>query len=253
VLNRAAVRFALEFAFIVLVAVVVAIVARETSLTWVGIVLVMLAAWLVVVAAEWTVARFGPSPSTAEPELEPPAGNVDVVRGVQEATTPLESQALLRGPEPEPEPEPELEPAAAPVAALEPESPAEPAPEEESEPEPEAQPEPEPVSEPAREPEPPRLAAVPPAPEPESKPEPVSEPAPPPVPAPTPIAPAGPREWNIWDLERLARADAGRDVERDEERTYLLMFLRDFADADGILPTDFDALVRDSFGDLMRA
>jgi hypothetical protein len=31
------------------------------------------------------------------------------------------------------------------------------------------------------------------------------------------------------------------------------MYLRDFADADGELPIDFDALVRDSFGELVGA
>ncbi len=29
------------------------------------------------------------------------------------------------------------------------------------------------------------------------------------------------------------------------------MYLRDFAGADGLLPLDFDGLVRDSFGDLL--
>jgi len=62
-----------------------------------------------------------------------------------------------------------------------------------------------------------------------------------------------PREWNLWDLERLARATAGRDVARDEERGYLLMYLRDFANADGVLPADFDGVVRESFGDVLDA
>ena len=62
---------------------------------------------------------------------------------------------------------------------------------------------------------------------------------------------AAPRQWNVWDLERLAREDAGSDVARDEERTYLLLYLREYADAGGSLPVDFDGLVRDSFGDLV--
>ena len=37
---------------------------------------------------------------------------------------------------------------------------------------------------------------------------------------------------------------------RNEERSYLLMYLREFAGPDGILPTDFDGLVRDAFGDV---
>jgi hypothetical protein len=59
------------------------------------------------------------------------------------------------------------------------------------------------------------------------------------------------RRWNLWDLERLTREASGGDVARDEERTFLLMYLREFADADGLLPVDFDGLVRDSFGELV--
>ena len=40
---------------------------------------------------------------------------------------------------------------------------------------------------------------------------------------------AGPRQWNLWDLERLTREAAGSDAVLDEERTYLLMYLREFA------------------------
>jgi hypothetical protein len=61
---------------------------------------------------------------------------------------------------------------------------------------------------------------------------------------------SSPRRWNLWDLERLSREHAA-DPARDEERTFLLMYLREFADADGMLPIDFDGLVRDSFGDLV--
>ncbi len=60
-----------------------------------------------------------------------------------------------------------------------------------------------------------------------------------------------PRRWNLWELERLTRAVAGDDVVRDEERSYLLVYLRDFASPDGLLPEDFDLLVRESFGDLI--
>ena len=42
-----------------------------------------------------------------------------------------------------------------------------------------------------------------------------------------------------------------RDPAREEERNYLLMYLRDFASPDGILPVDFDSLVRESFGELV--
>jgi len=109
----------------------------------------------------------------------------------------------------------------------------------------EARPEPEP---------PPRIMAVPP-PEPEPEPEPAPEPEPEPEPdrvvAFLPLS-EDPREWNLWELERAARHHAGGDVDRDEERSYLLIYLREFAGADGILPADFDGLVRDAFGDLLH-
>jgi hypothetical protein len=57
-----------------------------------------------------------------------------------------------------------------------------------------------------------------------------------------------PRRWNLWDLERLDREHEG-----DEERTFILMYLRDFAGPDGLLPADFDGLVRESFGALVGA
>jgi hypothetical protein len=139
--------------------------------------------------------------------------------------------------EPEPEPEAELEPE--PVAA---------------EPEPEPQLEPEPEPEPVR--------ALHPVPDPEPDPEP--EPELPPAAEereepekPAAVVPIGvgaaPRRWNLWDLERLTRAHAGADDLRDEERSFLLMYLRDFAGPDGVLPIDFDGLVRDSFGELVGA
>jgi len=114
---------------------------------------------------------------------------------------------------------------------------------------------PDPVPEPV--PERPQLTAVP-EPEPESEPESEPEPAPvapEPVPEPSTVVPigvgAGPRQWNLWDLERLTREHSGDDVAQDEERQFLLMYLREFADSAGLLPLDFDGLVRDSFGELV--
>jgi hypothetical protein len=119
---------------------------------------------------------------------------------------------------PEPEPEPELVAVAVePVAA-----------------------EPEPAPEPARlAPVPDPVPAPPPAPEPELP------------PAATVTHIGGARQWNVWDLEQLAREHAGGDPIVDEERTFLLMYLRDFAGPDGLLPVDFDDLVRQSFGGLV--
>jgi outer membrane biosynthesis protein TonB len=95
---------------------------------------------------------------------------------------------------------------------------------------------------------PPPVLVEPPPPIPEPEPEP---PAPPP--AATPVAfPTQPREWNLWELERIAREHAGADPARDDERTYLLLSLRDHAKPDGNLPVEFDQLVRDAFGDLLQ-
>ena len=98
------------------------------------------------------------------------------------------------------------------------------------------------------EPEPVQLQSVPdPPPEPEPEPEPEAE-AQPEV-AYLPRADGPPREWNVWELERLAREREGQDSARDEELAFLLVELRQFANADGHLPVTFDPVVRDAFGD----
>jgi type IV secretory pathway VirB10-like protein len=107
-------------------------------------------------------------------------------------------------------------------------------------------------AEPEPEPEPPRIVAVPALP-PEPEPEPEAEPEEPERVVAFLPANDGPREWNLWELERAARDHGGDDVARNEERSYLLMYLREFAGPDGILPADFDALVRESFGDVLHS
>jgi outer membrane biosynthesis protein TonB len=120
-------------------------------------------------------------------------------------------------------------------------------------------PEPEPIPEPVAAPPPPRppLRPVPPPP---------PEPAPPLPPAAEPVRPAAssevvdlrmratmqPRRWNLWDLERRARDELPRDPIRYEEWSYLFVHLRQFATPDGSLPTEFDGLVRESFGELLE-
>src|SRR5207247_198706 len=94
----------------------------------------------------------------------------------------------------------------------------------------------------------PEPVAVAPEPEPEPAAVAAAVPAPPPPPAATPF---GASSWNVWELERLARARAGGDVARDEEWGFLLVYLREFADPDGNLPSDFDGLVRESFAELL--
>jgi hypothetical protein len=229
-----------------------------------------------------------PAPSdVAEPaghvRVLEPAPAVPEAPPVEEVETP-EAVAPAIEPEPEPEPEPEAEGAA---AEAEPEAESEPELEPEPEPKPaaaEPEPEPEPASEPEPEPEPvaaaepaePEAPAEPEEPaEPKEPVEPEAEEAPPPPPdltllpalelepepepdrEPEPVSavvalrPAAPQEWNIWELERRARDHAGEDPARDEEWSYLLMYLREFATPEGTLPLDFDALVRDTFGELI--
>ncbi|MGZ4439179.1 MAG: hypothetical protein ACXVZN_02250, partial [Gaiellaceae bacterium] len=75
----------------------------------------------------------------------------------------------------------------------------------ELQPEPEAQPEPEPVAKPAL------SVAPPPPPPPEPEPEPEPE-----VVVPLVRRDATPREWNVWDLERITSEQEGRNPARDE-------------------------------------
>jgi hypothetical protein len=96
-----------------------------------------------------------------------------------------------------------------------------------------------------------------PPPPPPSAPEPEQPPQHQPEPQGAPVVPlwarsSQPREWNLWDLERIARAQSRRDPERFEEWSYLFLHLRGFANADGMLPAEFDELVRDSFGGLLE-
>jgi outer membrane biosynthesis protein TonB len=202
------------------------------------VVIVMAAALLVAWATEWLSWR------------------QDVLRLAAENAA-LEEEAGVPPPppvQPSFEPEPEPAPVTPEPQVAEPEPVAEPAPVVE----------PEPVA-PEPEPEP---APAPPAPEPRPPLRPVPPPAPvPPAPQPRPVQPAPaasgvvdmrtrvtaqPRRWNLWDLERRARDEAQRDPARYEEWSYLFVHLRQFATPDGSLPTEFDGLVRESFGELLE-
>lgn len=66
-----------------------------------------------------------------------------------------------------------------------------------------------------------------------------------------PRRPAEPREWNVWELETLARDAARRTPDQWGEWSFLLLHLREFADPRGTLPAEFDGLVRESFGSLL--
>ena len=208
-------RFIVEAGFIIAVAVIAGI---EQLSTW-WIIAVVAGAWLIVAAVEIAVW----------------ARNV-----------------VAQQPQPVDEPA-DLEPAPTPEYASRPPVVVRPQPSVETrEAEPSSEPEPEPEQ--TREPERPRIVAVPALPpEPEPEPEPEAEPEEPDRVVAFLPANDSPREWNLWELERAARDHGGDDVARNEERSYLLMYLREFAGPDGTLPADFDALVRESFGDVLHS
>ena len=278
-------RFALEAFFLI----AVALVAGLLNLSVLEVVVVMAIAYLCTVVFELVsrrARRSRPVATASAPDegvtIHEPSGGVVAVRAGDRPPRPEEDEAWpaeLAPSEPEPEPEaelveeeveselePEPEPEAESAPDLEPEPEAEAEPTAEPQPaepqpdvaEPESEPEPEPEPEPQPEPEPvaiaPQLVAVPePEPEPESAVEP--EPVPERELAATAVAtlplPAQEQEWNLWELERLTRERSGEDRDRDAEWGYLAVYLREFARPDGTLPTEFDALVRESFGELL--
>ena len=253
-------RFALEAFFLV----AVALVAGLLDLSVAEVIVVMAVAYLLTVVVElvsWRARRSGQAVVAEAPvedvPVHEPSSVVVAVRAGDRPPRPEEDETWLDQLAPAaPEPEPELE---AEAEVVEPE----PQPEPEPEPSPTAEPQPaEPQAEepePETEPEPvaaaPQLVVVP---EPEPEPEPV-EPAPEPEreAVVTQIAtlplPVQAQEWNLWELERLSRERGGEDPARDVEWGYLVVYLRDFARPDGTLPTEFDGLVRESFGDLIAA
>jgi hypothetical protein len=213
-------RFALEVAFLVLVAVGAGLARFEP----VVIVALMAVALVMVALFERASAREAALAAGEEAVHEDPPQHAPEpprhVERVESEPAPV-PEAVAAQPEPEPEPasEPELavseKSARAILASGPPPVPGPPVLEREPEPEPE--PEPAPELEPEPEPE--------------------------------PSSSGSSREWNIWDLQRLVRD--GADDSRQEERAALVLSLRDFARADGTLPFEFDELVRESFGSLL--
>jgi hypothetical protein len=260
VLGRLWPRFALEAFFLV----AVALVAGLLDLSVTEVIVVMAIAYLLTVVLElvsWHVRRSGGAAAPEAPVEDvaayEPSGGVVAVRAGDRPPRPEEDEAWLDqlaptapAPDPEPEtiePEPETEPEPSPTSEPQP---AEPQPEvEEAEPQPE-------VPELRREPEPVAAALqLVAAPEPEPVPDVEPEPQPEPVVAEvgTLPLPVQAQEWNLWELERLSRERGGEDPARDVEWGYLVVYLRDFARPDGTLPTEFDDLVRESFGELIAA
>jgi hypothetical protein len=206
-------RFIVEAGFIIAVAVIAGI---ERLSTW-WIIAVVAGAWLIVAAVE--IAVWARNVVARQPQP------VDEPADLEPAPTPEHASrapVVVR-------PQPAVETRAA---------------------EPSSEPEPEPEQ--TQEPVWPRIIAVPALP-PEPEPEPEAEPEEPDQVVAFLPANDSPREWNLWELERAARDHGGNDVARNEERSYLLMYLREFAGPDGTLPADFDALVRESFGDVLHS
>ena len=252
--------------FIALVAVAVwladlplAVALPLVALAWVIAAMIEYLAWRSgrgpVAVVEGSAAVGPPAPPPVLPAEPEPAGPVEA-EPVGEP--PPVEQTVVQPPAPELDPEPE--------AVVEPEP--------EPEPFPPSEPAPTPVPEPEPEPEPEPVAAD----EPESEPEPESSrwgrrkrlravPAPPPDPTPAPAPEPeteqprvvslqqrsyAPRQWNLWELEKLARAEAQEHPERRDEWSFLFVHLREFATAEGELPAEFDSLVRESFGSLLE-
>ena len=249
-------RFALEAAFLIVVAAGAALARLSPQ----GIIGLMLIAWLLVALIERASSREQARALAGQPDAE----ETETPDAVQSEARSWFWQRRREAPEALPEPTATLEerPSRAHVRRVEPEvDVTEAAVAEPPAPRPVVttrpldlpgleEPEPEPEPEPAPEPEP---VAVPPA---AVERAPVPAPQPPPVPA-TPAyqataPPPAPREWNLWDLERRAR-DAARERDRDEEWTALFVHLRQYANAEGLLPVEFDDLVRESFGELIQA
>jgi capsular polysaccharide biosynthesis protein len=59
--------------------------------------------------------------------------------------------------------------------------------------------------------------------------------------------------WRLDDLERLVETHAAAHPERADEWQSYLFYLRDYADASGRVPAQFDWLIEDAFGSLLSA
>jgi hypothetical protein len=251
--------------FIALVAVALWLL----DVAWWVIPPVMLGAVLIAWTIEWLAWRGGTTASVVQTDapatVPPPAPEeepVPVPLPPLAAPEPVAVTPPVPEPQPEPPPQPEPEPT--------PEAPREPTPA--PAPEPEPQPEPAPLEPVAHE----ETVVAPPKPEPvaaprrarrfrlrpvpteraEPRPEPVAARAPSPAEASSVVEfrprTTEPRQWNLWDLERIAREEAVDHPERRDEWSYLFFHLRQFAHADGSLPAEFDPLVRESFGGLLE-
>ena len=78
------------------------------------------------------------------------------------------------------------------------------------------------------------------------------------LPVAAPAFPAGdglqvePGRWMLGAIDRLVERHGDEFPERIEEWRYYLVYLREFVGPDEVLPAEFDALVREVFGELIR-
>jgi hypothetical protein len=245
-------RFAAEAGFLILVAVGAAL----AELRPLAIIILMACAWLLVALIERASSRETVRPDEVEPvpELAPQAEPLPATEAREAYRWYFWRRARARteelaSPTASLEERParshvrrlELEPVEAPAAAAEPPpEPAEPGPAVTTRP----------LDLPGLEEPTPARESAPSSSRPRFLQRPARAAAPSVPPSPPPPPPA--KEWNIWDLERRAREQAG-DGARDEEWSALFTHLRPFANADGVLPKEFDDLVRESFGQLIEA
>lgn len=226
-------RFGVWVVFIILAAAL----ARLADLSTGWIIAVIVIAWVLVAAMERSAHRAAAQAQDRE-ELAAAAAPAAVAAPARAVAPPPV------GPDPTPV---AARVASAPVSAAVPAAPAQP----------------EPMAQPAPAPAPPQDAPA--------EGGPVPPPAPVPIEAPEqpeeqqeeqpalgerplftrPVASAEPGLWNLWELEAIAREASGSDPGRDEERSLILMYLREFASSEGLLGREFDDLVRESFGDLL--
>ena len=222
--RRPGLRFLVE----AVVIVITAVVTGMFHLGPLGIGGAVAIVWLVYVVIEYSLAHPREEKAPPEPVVETlPEPEVALPRSESVRVVAPRAEPL---PVPEPEPEPvvtilehEPEPEPEPVAVEGPE----PVALEEPEPEPDPEPEPVPVEEP--------------------EPEPVDEPEAEEVSDTETVSETQPQQWNVWEIERALRASG----ESNEEREFLLIYLRDYAGPDGLLPLDFDELVRETFPDVV--
>ena len=214
----------------VVVLIGVAAAAGFAHASWWVIGLVEFAAWCFVAVVERSLSRPRIGMIDGRPTLPRSVSELQELSSVrvllpnEELPAPARDAEVASGPSHEPEPEPEPEPEAAPA---------------------QAEPEPEPVLSPAA------IVLAPPTRQPERKvglfaraPQRSVE-----LPEVAPPQIAELIQWNVWTLERIARERAAGN----EELSFLVVYLRDYANPAGLLPPTFDPLVRESFGPLLSS